>query len=894
MEKLLLIDGSSLLHRAFYALPLLANGQGQYTNGVHGFMMMFNRLVKEEQPAHIVVCFDKSRVSFRTKLFAAYKGTRKETPEELRGQFALLQQVLTAAGIQWLELDDYEADDLLGSLAVQGAAQGLLVDIFSGDKDILQLIGDQVRVFLTKKGISDIELWDEDTFREKYGVEPCRLTDIKGLMGDSSDNIPGVPGVGEKTALKLLGEYGSMEALYENLPQIKQEKLRQKLTDNREQAFLSRTLATIDRQAPVVADWQSNAYQPERPQEALRQLYQELGLRQLLRGLDKEAAPSPTAPQAAAQAVPPPLTDQDAPWPVQQSVAAALPALCEGDWQEIADLARQQKSCSVICAWQGSPVQGDLTALAMVAGEKLLFAPGEQAVQLLPQLKAVLEDGSIAKITANSKELQLLLAAHGVALSGVCDDVIIAAYLLDPAAGAYDLAALAEKNGLSWPALAAPAAAARMVAPLAQALNAQLRQNGMEKLYQGMELPLCAVLADMEQAGIRVEGQKLSAMSQTLQQSAEEYQEQIYALAGHAFNLNSTKQLAVVLFEEMGIAPVKKTKTGYSTDAEVLEQLALSQPIAALLLEYRLVTKLRSTYTDGLRALIDPKTGKLHTSFKQTVTATGRLSSAEPNLQNIPVRHELGRRIRQVFVPDQPGDLLLAVDYNQIELRVLAHISGDQKLLQAFAENEDIHTRTASEVFGVPLDQVDRQMRRNAKAVNFGIVYGISDFGLSRDLGVSRKEAGAYIEKYFARYPQVAAYQQATIAAGRKNGYVTTICGRRRLLPELDSRNHNLRSFAERMAINTPIQGSAADIIKIAMLNIAAQIRQRGLRSQMLLQVHDELIFNMVPEERQILPQLVKDCMEQAMVLDVPLTVDCKVGPDWYHLESLPADEAAK
>ncbi|MEG1537046.1 MAG: DNA polymerase I, partial [Clostridiales bacterium] len=508
----------------------------------------------------------------------------------------------------------------------------------------------------------------------------------------------------------------------------------------------------------------------------------------------------------------------------------------------------------------------------------------DEVLALLPKLKPLLENEKICKITVNSKELQLLLATKGIIPAGIGEDVMIAAYLLNPAVGSYDIGALAVENDIVMPDLPEPAATAVVLADLATALESKLQQNGMEKLYHGMELPLCTVLADMEQAGIRVEEQKLIEMSAALAHSAEGYQEQIYGLAGHAFNLNSPKQLGVVLFEEMGIAPLKKNKTGYSTDAEVLEQLALTQPIAALFLEYRLVAKLKSTYTDGLRALIDPQTGKLHTSFKQTVTATGRLSSVEPNLQNIPVRHELGRRIREVFVADQPGDLLLAADYNQIELRVLAHIAADPKLTEAFIRGEDIHTRTASEVFDVAPEQVDRQMRRNAKAVNFGIVYGISDYGLSRDLGISRKEAAIYIEKYFARYPLVAEYQRKTIAAGQKNGYVTTICGRRRLLPELNSSNHNLRSFAERMAINTPIQGSAADIIKIAMLNIAATLRERGLRSKMLLQVHDELIFNMVPEERQILPELVKNGMEQAMILDVPLTVDMKTGADWYNM----------
>ncbi|MCR4963440.1 MAG: DNA polymerase I [Firmicutes bacterium] len=875
MKKLLLIDGSSLLHRAFYALPLLTNSQGQYTNGVHGFMMMFNRLLQQMQPDHIVVCFDKSRISFRNDMFADYKAGRKETPAELKGQFELLKQVLDAAGVAWLEMDGYEADDLLATLSA-AAQEDFSVDIISGDRDILQLIGEHARVYLTKKGITDIECWDEAAFRQKYGVGPERLPDIKGLMGDTSDNIPGVPGVGEKTAVKLLTAYGSLEELYAHLPQVKQEKLRQKLETYKEQAFLSRDLATVNRQAPMVVDWQANRYQAGMDRPQLREIYQRLELRQLLRGLagksEGENAASRSAAGKAAKA--------DA---GQETQAGNSPV---EDWQAVLDTARRDGRCGAVAVYAGTGFGKTLTALAVAAGEQAAFAEGDTALELLRFFREIWQDGSIAKYTADGKELQVLCRANDMALTGVREDAILAAYLLDPAAGSYDIAAIAEKNGVYPPPASAPAATAALILPpLLEKLHKQLQDTGMENLYRGLELPLSPVLANMEWTGIRVEEEKLADMSKTLSESAASLQAQIYALAGHDFNLQSPKQLSAVLFEEMGVAPVKKNKTGYSTDAEVLEQLAETQPIAAHILEYRLVSKLKSTYTDGLRALIDKKSGKLHTTFTQTVTATGRLSSVEPNLQNIPVRHELGRRIRQVFVADKPGDILLSADYNQIELRVLAHMSGDEKLIEAFTKGEDIHTRTASEVFGVPPEQVDKQMRRSAKAVNFGIVYGISDYGLSRDLSISRKQAGEYIQRYFQRYPQVEAYQKQVVENGSKNGYVTTICGRRRYLPDLNSLNHNLRSFSQRMAMNTPIQGSAADIIKIAMLNIAAGIEAAGLRSQMLLQVHDELIFNMPPEERDILPGLVRRCMEQAMLLDVPLTVDIKTGPDWYHME---------
>ena len=879
MKKLLLIDGSSLLHRAFYALPLLTNSQGQYTNGVHGFMMMFNRLLQQAQPDHIEVCFDKSRISFRNDMFADYKAGRKETPTELKGQFELLKQVLDAAGVAWLEMAGYEADDLLATFSSAAAQDGFSVDIFSGDRDILQLIDDHVQVFLTKKGITDIECWDEVAFRQKYVVGPRRLPDIKGLMGDHSDNIPGVPGVGEKTALKLLAEYGSLDELYANLSQIKQEKLRQKLEFYKEQAFLSRELATVDRQVPLEIDWQANHYQADVDRPQLRQIYQRLELRQLLRGLGKQ-----NDQQTAAAADTSTADGKESPICLDgEQIAEAVPL---SDWQTVLEAARRNRLCTVIAVYSGTGFGKKLTEMAVAAGSQTAFATGEAALDLLRFFRELWQDADIAKFTADGKELQVLCTSNGIRLSGIKEDVILSAYLLDPAAGNYDITAIAEKNGVNWPAAVAPAAAAVLVLPaLVEKLNRQLQDTGMEKLYRGLELPLSPVLANMESAGIRVEEEKLADMSKTLSESAASLQEQIYILAGHPFNIQSPKQLSAVLFDELGIPPVKKNKTGYSTDAEVLEQLAATQPIAALILEYRLVSKLKSTYTDGLRALIDQKSGKLHTTFTQTVTATGRLSSIEPNLQNIPVRHELGRRIRQVFVPDMPGDILLSADYNQIELRVLAHISGDEKLIEAFNNNEDIHTRTAAEVFGVLPEQVDKQMRRSAKAVNFGIVYGISDYGLSRDLSISRKQAAEYIQRYFQRYPQVEAYQKQVVENGRQNGYVTTICGRRRYLPDLNSRNHNLRSFSERMAMNTPIQGSAADIIKIAMLNIAAEIEAARLRSQMLLQVHDELIFNMAPEEKDILPDLVRRCMEQAMILDVPLTVDIKTGPDWYHME---------
>ena len=858
MQKLLLVDGSSLLHRAFYALPLLANSAGQYTNGLHGFMIMFNKMLDKQRPDYAVICFDKSRKTFRNDIAADYKAHRKETPIELRGQFELIKEVLSAAGLAWEELEGYEADDLLGTLAAAAAQKGMAVEIFSGDRDVLQLIDDNIAVYLTKRGISDIECWDRARFYASYGLAPAGLIDLKALMGDSSDNISGVPGVGEKTALKLLAQFGSLNSLYERLREVENAKLRAKLADNREAAFTSQRLAAIDRAAPLSIEWPRYIL-PAKTTPQLRALYEKLELRQLLRAL-------PALPQEAAASA-----------AEQQTMFAAL-APKEMALSALTPLIEQHGACALVPLPKGG-------GLVLVAGGQAALLKADETCPA--DLAALLQNASITKQTAQAKEIGLFLAARGIELKGLIDDVIIAAYLLDPAAGDYPLDVLTAKYSLPLPAREDAAAAALLLQELAAAQRQELEENGLLKLYEEVELPLTQVLAGLERQGIRVEKEKLTQMSAMLEQSAAKYQARVYELAEEEFNLNSPKQLGQILFEKMGLPPLKKTKTGYSTDAEVLEQLAGQFEIARLILDFRSCFKLKSTYTDGLRPLIDTTTGKLHTSFKQTITATGRLSSAEPNLQNIPVRQEMGRRIREVFTADRPEDLLLAADYNQIELRVLAHISKDQGLKDAFLQGEDIHTRTAAEVLGLSPHEVDAAARRDAKAVNFGIVYGISDYGLSRDLSISRAAAHDYIERYFERYPGVAAYQKQVVEEGKRLGYVSTLLGRRRWLPELKSGNFNLRSFAQRMAINTPIQGSAADIIKLAMVRIATELKERGLISAMILQVHDELIFNMVPQEQEILPPLVKDLMEQALPLTVPLTVDLKVGRNWYEMEKI-------
>ena len=856
MAKLLLIDGSSLLHRAFFALPLLSNSDGVFTNAVHGFMMMFNRVVEEQMPDYLAVCFDKSRQTFRSKLYADYKGTRSETPLELRGQFELIKQVLDAAGARWLEMDDYEADDILGTLARRGSAEGFEVDIYTGDRDIFQLADDNTTVFWTRKGISDIERIDTAAVRERYGVTPPHLADLKGLMGDSSDNIPGVAGVGEKTAVKLLTQYGDLETLYEHSDELKG-KLAERIISSKDMAFLSRQLATICCEVPIDEDWEALAFDPDKDKSALSAIYARLGLHQLMRRL-KPSEKAKTAPKAPA-APAPAADDPNRPWPEEGETVFADAAVDAP-----------------------APSDSDSCVLLLQEDGLTIMPPGKAPVITadLAEYAQLLADEAMPKTTADGKEIIKYLASKGLALGGLADDVLLAAYLIDPSRGEYRVEDLLAENGMPVDNVV------RYLPDLAVKLREVLAKRDMTRLYTEMELPLSQVLARMELAGIRVDADRLQEMSVELAQAADRYQNRIYEQAGHEFNINSPKQLGVVLFEELGVPPLKKTRSGYSTDAEVLETLALTQPICQDILSYRFVTKLRSTYTEGLSKLV-AEDGKIHTSFKQTVTATGRLSSVEPNLQNIPIRQEEGRRIRRVFMPDAPGDYLLAADYSQIELRVLAHISGDAKLRQAYIDEEDIHARTASEVFGVPMDQVTRELRRAAKAVNFGIVYGISSYGLSRDLGVSRNEAQQYIDRYLARYPEVAAYQARVVLEAKDKGYVETLFGRRRYLPDLLSRNFNLRSFAQRVAMNAPIQGTAADIIKLAMIGVDKEMRERGLKSKMLLQVHDELIFNVPESELDTMKELVRRHMEHAVELSVPLTVDVKAGHDWYAMEEI-------
>jgi len=893
MQKFLIVDGSSLIHRAFYALPPLTNAAGVFTNAAYGFTTMFSRILSEEKPDYVVVCFDFSRITFRNGHYEAYKAHRKATPPELKPQFQLVKRILTAMNIPYLEMVGYEGDDLIGTLTRQGEAAGLENSLLTGDKDALQLITPQTSVLMTRKGISELERFDQAAVRERYGLEPVQIIDLKGLMGDTSDNIPGVPGVGEKTALKLLAQFGTVENLLDHLEEIKPDKLREKFIVHQDLARLSKKLATIACDVPLDNKIEDFRFRPADDSQLL-EVYRELEFKSLVKAvLDRMAAA-----QAAAQTAAKPATGDQ---PAAESPAAYRLIRDAATLASFYQAVKAAGTTALSVLWQGSYFQGDVRSLAFsLPDTSRWYAPlagGDGSLQL-EEFRPLLADPAIGKVVHNAKDTLVALGQASLDLAGLKGDVMLEAYLLNPSASEYSLESLClESLDQALLAQEDPGAdqTARAAAILAlHAVNAgTIAEQEMEPLYLEVELPLSQVLAEMEINGIRVDADQLRAMSAELAASIETLTGEIHHLAGETFNINSPKQLAVVLFEKLGLPPLKKTKTGYSTNAEVLEQLAEQHEIAAKIVEHRTLAKLKSTYLDGMQGLINPRTSRLHTSFNQTVAATGRLSSTEPNLQNIPVRMEIGRRIRKAFIPGQPGNVLIAGDYSQIELRVLAHISGDPVLQEAFRQGQDIHTRTAAEVFGLPMDQVTPELRRRAKAVNFGIVYGISDYGLSRDLGISRQEAKKYIDSYFDRYPGVAAYLRDIVAAAKEQGYVTTLLNRRRYLPDIHSSNFNIRSFGERTAMNTPIQGSAADIIKVAMVRIHRAFRDRGIRSTMLLQVHDELIFDVPPDEVTTVSVLVRDLMESAFPLAVPLQVDLKMGPDWYSMKKMTPEENA-
>ena len=872
--KFMVIDGNSILNRAFYGVRLLTNHDGLPTNAIYGFLSTLFRLQDEYTPDRTIVCFDVKEKTFRHQKFDSYKATRKGMPDELAAQLPVMKEVLDALGMIRCEKGGYEADDLIGTISRKAEEQGDDCLIVTGDRDSLQLVSAHTTVHLvSSKGGQDTSRdITPEVFREEYGFDPIRLIDLKALMGDSSDNISGVPGVGEKTAMNLLHTFGSLDEVYRHLdaPEIKKG-LRDKLTNGEQAARDSYWLATIERDAPLPIDMQALP-DAQMDRDALYDLLTRLEFKSFLTrlGLSKTEAPAPTA--------------------------------AERKRVELTNLESAQKQLDALTELSAVPLFAapGLHAFALLAQDTVyLLSSDSFSVADWDTVTARLFAGDIKLVMHDAKPTYVELLEAGLAAQGVLFDTSIAAYLLDPTASAYDL----ERVALSYlnrelpkvdltaedafsplggrdSALAAMTANVEAIADIYAEASARLEEQGMHKLFFEMEMPLMTVLAEMQQAGCKADADQLCAFGEQLDTRIAALTEQIYEAAGHEFNIQSSKQLGVVLFEELGLPYKKKTKTGYSTSAEVLESLAGYHPMIADVLEYRQLTKLKSTYVDGLLKVIAPD-GRIHSHFQQTVTATGRLSSVDPNLQNIPVRTELGRELRRMFVAEQ-GRVLVDADYSQIELRVLAHVADDDAMIEAFRGGQDIHATTASKVYGVPVKEVTPQMRSSCKAVNFGIVYGISDFSLAQDIGVTRKEAAAFIQSYLDTYPGVHHYMESIKQSARESGYVETLFGRRRALPELNSKNFNLRSFGERAAMNTPIQGTAADIIKIAMLRVRDRLKAEGFEARLILQVHDELILEAPEHEAERAAALLREEMEHAAELRVPLVAEAKIGHSWY------------
>lgn len=872
-KKLVLIDGNSIAYRAFFALPLLNNDKGIHTNAVYGFTMMLLRILEDEKPSHIMVAFDAGKTTFRHKTFSEYKGGRQKTPPELSEQFPFIREVLDAYRIKRYELENYEADDIIGTLSKKAEEDGYEVKVISGDKDLTQLSSDKTTVAITKKGITEIEEYTPEHIKEKYGLTPKQIIDMKGLMGDTSDNIPGVPGVGEKTAIKLLAEFETLEKLLESIDQVSGKKLKEKLEEFKDQAVMSKELATITREAPVTVQLDEFEYD-EFDRDKVVQLFKELGFNSLLDKLgDNEGA----------------------------SVEEPLESVEYTTVKEVTEELFATENALYIEVLDDNYHYADLVGISLVNEKGNFFIPTNVAIES-SVFKAWAENEASKKIVYDAKRTEVSLRHHHIHLKGIEFDLLLAAYIMNPAESVDDISTTAKRYGFtsisSDEAFYGKGAKRKIPEPeqlgehlvrkglvlqeLRDKLEQELKANEQFELYYDLELPLSLILADMESCGIKVDMDRLHAMGEAITEQLSTIEARIYDLAGESFNINSPKQLGVILFEKLQLPVAKKTKTGYSTSADVLEKLEDEHEIIREILNYRQLGKLQSTYIEGLLKVINPTTKKVHTRFNQALTQTGRLSSTDPNLQNIPIRLEEGRKIRQAFIPSEEGWVIFAADYSQIELRVLAHIANDEKLIEAFQEGLDIHTKTAMDVFHVSKEEVTSNMRRHAKAVNFGIVYGISDYGLSQSLNITRKEAGSFIERYLESFPGVKEYMEEIVKDAKQKGFVSTLLHRRRYIPEITSRNFNLRSFAERTAMNTPIQGSAADIIKKAMIDMADRLKKENLKSRLLLSVHDELIFEAPEEEIERLKEIVPDVMEHTVELKVPLKVDYSYGPTWF------------
>jgi DNA polymerase-1 len=891
-KRFFIMDGNTYIYRAFYAIEELSTSTGIPTNAVFGFTRLLLKLLLEDKPDYMVVAFDTAAPTFRHKEFAEYKADRPEMPDPLVQQLPIIREVIEAFNVSILEQPGYEADDIIGTLAKKAEAVGMEAIIVTGDKDALQLVSPDIKVcpYSFRGFFPEGFVFDEQVVKERHGVEPDKMTDMMGLMGDKIDNIPGVPGIGKKTAPKLIEQFGSLEELLEHVDDIKSEKQKQLLKEYADQALLSKRLATIDVQVPIHADLEDFLItNPDR--DKVFEIFRRLEFRKFIRDLD------------LAQ---------------EKDVEVKYHTIfSESDLDDLADQLKRVPEFVIDIETDGlNPITSGIVGISVSfqpheayyipVSHRYMGAPKQLDVgSALDKLKPVLSNPAIGKIGQNIKYDLQVLQKHGAELTGISFDTMLASYLLNPSARGHDLSTMSMdrlghkmvpiedligkgKNQITMDEVDIQRASeyscedADITLQLKSQLEPELQNYGLESVFREIELPLVPVLAGMEMVGIKVDTDYLKGVSGKLAKRLDALTDRIYELAGEEFNINSPKQLSQILFEKLRLPPGKRTKTGYSTNEAELERLsAAGHELPSVILEYRGIAKLKSTYVDALPESINPETGRVHTSFNQAVTETGRLSSSNPNLQNIPIRTEEGRQIRRAFIPGGEYSLLLAADYSQIELRMLAHLSGDGTLIEAFQKDEDIHSRTAALIFGLPLDQITSDMRRQAKTINFGVIYGMGAFRLARELGISLSDAQRFIDSYFQTYSGVRSYFDKVISFARENGYVTTISGRRRRIPEINSRNRNAREFAERTAINTPVQGSAADLIKLAMIKIAELFRTGNLKSKLLLQVHDELVFEVSETELDMVKEKVCSLMEAALPLEVPVKVDVGIGKNW-------------
>jgi DNA polymerase-1 len=876
-KTLVIIDGNSIINRAFYALPEMSNKEGLKTNAIYGFTNMLLKIIDTYNPTHISVAFDRKAPTFRHIEFKEYKAGRKKMPDELREQFEPLKDLLDKFNIHRLEIDGYEADDIIGTVSKIAEDNGFKVYIVTGDKDAIQLASNKTTTLITKKGVGEVEEYDYDSVIERYEMTPTQFIDLKGLMGDKSDNIPGVPGIGEKTGIKLIKEFSSIEGIFDNIDSIKGS-TKKKLEENKELAIMSKKLATIIRDVPVEFNLEELEYGNYNTKDIL-DVFKYLGFTSLI----------------------PRIGSLDESEDIVNEANVEISKL--EDIDEFINKVKENNELIIkTVTREGNILDKRIKYIFLSVDGKKIYYVEEDSIY---KLEYIFTSNEIKKLGYNLKDDYIALKPYGIKLENIYFDITIAEYLIDSMSStSYECSAIAMKyltkkvktkeellgkgvkakkyQDLSFEELSSHISqiidTVKSVMPI---MEENLKESNMDGLLYHVEMPLVEVLADMEYEGVKVDKEKLNELGSQFKEIIKKLESEIYKISGEEFNINSPKQLGVILFEKLGLPVIKKTKTGYSTNAEVLDKLKDQSPIIDKIIEYRQIVKLNSTYVEGLLSIINPIDGRIHSSFNQTITTTGRISSTEPNLQNIPVKLEMGRNIRKVFISDKECKLVDA-DYSQVELRVLAHMSQDETMIDAFKHNEDIHTKTASQVFNVSMDEVTSKQRSDAKAVNFGIVYGKSDFGLSEDLNIPVKQAKEYIENYFNKYNKIKEFMDNIIEDASSNGYVTTILNRRRYIPEIKSSNFMLRNAGKRAAMNAPIQGSAADIIKIAMINVYKKLEENNLKSKLILQVHDELIVEAVDSEIDIVKKIVKDEMENAVCLDVNLDVDLNIGDSWY------------